>query len=158
MRAPLVQKPMEAKDLMFLLAEMEPGLENRARHARTVTARLDTGSSYAFYCEHGRLVGCIGVTVYWPRMAEAWLLFSHHGYDHLVDIAHAAPAILEGMRHEHNLRRIQADVVATNERAISFVKHFGFKAEGLMKKYDVLGQDNIRFARIWEDDDGESSR
>jgi RimJ/RimL family protein N-acetyltransferase len=88
-------------------------------------------------------------------MGEAWLLLGKHGYRHLVDLAHLTPLFLDRFRREHHLHRIQADVVATNEKAKSFVIHFGFKAEGLMRKYDVLGQDNIRFARIWEDDDGE---
>ena len=146
---------MREEHLLELLSEMEPGMEERARHRRTAAARVATGSSYAFFCRHGRLIACSGVTVYWPGMAEAWLLFGRHAFGHLVDIAYEAPLFLEELRREHGLRRIQADVVATNEKALSFARHYGFEPEGLMRKYDVLGRDNIRLSRIWEDEYGE---
>lgn len=109
------------------------------------------GPAYTLYCAHGEVAACAGVTIYWEGMGEVWLELTEHARaNHRVDLVVWTRRLLDLFAKEHKLRRMQCDVLASSQERLHFVQHFGFKIEGLMRKYDVLGRDYYRLARIEE--------
>jgi RimJ/RimL family protein N-acetyltransferase len=87
-------------------------------------------------------------------MAEAWLATSSLWRSYVMEAVIWTRDVLEWLQTEFHLRRLQADVQTANKIACRFVEHFGFVAEGVMRAYDVLGQDTTRYARIREEING----
>ena len=143
----ILMRPMLYRDILMLLSETEPGQEER--HLRTAKTRLKHGPAYAFL-DGETIFACAGVTIYWPGMGEVWLVTSQAWPRYLREIVVWTRKVLDQLQDENNLTRIQADVVSDNAAACRFVEHFGFVAEGILRKYDVLGRDCIRYARIKE--------
>ncbi len=141
----ILMRPMLYRDILMLLRETEPGQEER--HLRTAKTRLKHGPAYAFL-DGETVIACGGVTIYWPGMGEVWLVTSRIWTRYLREIVVWTRKLLDQLQEENNLTRIQADVVSDNAGACRFAEHFGFVAEGLMRCYDVLGRDCIRYARI----------
>ena len=141
---------LEQEHLFSLLREVRPD-EDEATHRRMALTKCRLGPGFAFTCDHGRLIACGGVTVYWEGMGEVWLVISDHAkVEHKLELVMWTKWGLDQIQAECKLRRLQADVLASDAGAISFVKHFGFKLEGLMRSYDALGRDAFRYARIRE--------
>jgi len=139
------------EDLTSILGEIEPGQEKR--HIKTAEARNKYGPAFTFlYC--GKTIACAGVTIYWKGMGEVWLATSVNWKDFKKEAVIWARDVLDYLQDNWMLRRIQADVDAENETAQRFIEHYGFVKEGLMRKYDSLGRDMLRYARIREDWNG----
>jgi hypothetical protein len=141
-------RPFRAEDLVALLGVIEPGQVER--HRKTAATREGWGPAYTFFCHHGELLACAGVSIHWEGLGEVWMVMSPHAGRHLLEVVVWAGRMLDKMQEDLRLRRLQADVVADDEKANSFVRHYGFVAEGLMRRYDVLGRDTVRYARIRE--------
>jgi hypothetical protein len=137
-----------AEDLIGILDLVDPGEE--CRHQRTAQARVGNGPGLSFFCSHGVLIACCGMTIYWEGLGEVWLVLSPHARKHYPELAHLTGLVLDAFQYGYRVKRLQADVLASDVCAINFVRHYGFEAEGLMKCYDVKGRDMIRFARIRE--------
>jgi RimJ/RimL family protein N-acetyltransferase len=138
--------------LTSILAEIEPGQE--ARHIKTAEARFRYGPAFTFIYK-GEIIACCGVTIYWEGMGEVWLATSSRWGKLAKSAVIWTRDILDYLQDNWKLRRIQADVDAENETACRFIEHYGFVREGLMRKYDSLGRDMVRYARIREEWNGE---
>lgn len=107
------------------------------------------GPAFTFW-DQGKVVACAGATIFWKGCAEVWLTpgpeMKKYGYSLVIQTRR----VLDMFQRAYGLRRLQADVVADNEVNRRFIEHYGFKAEGLMRKYDALGRDCIRYSRIME--------
>jgi len=116
---------------------------------RIAQTRLQYGPAYTFF--HGdKVLACAGVTIYWEGMGEVWLCTSKYWEDYKKEAVIWTRWVLDFLQDENKLRRIQADVVADNAEANRYIRHFGFHLEALMRNYDVLGRDCIRYSRIRE--------
>jgi RimJ/RimL family protein N-acetyltransferase len=136
------------EDMLAIYKEKEPD-GNPADWIKTAETRAEFGPAYTFF--HGEtILACAGVTIYWEGVGEVWLCTSKNWKDYAYSAVIWTRKILDRLQDENKLWRIQADVVAEKTAARRFVEHFGFKAEGLMRRYDVLGRDCIRYARIRE--------
>jgi RimJ/RimL family protein N-acetyltransferase len=138
------------EDMIKILSETEPETtsEIRARHIETAETRFN-GPAYSFFHDE-ELICCAGVTIYWEGCGEIWLATALCWPKYKYTATIWTGMVLNRLQKDNKLRRIQADVVADNETNKRFVEHFGFEAEGLMRKYDVLGRDVIRYARVIE--------
>jgi len=128
------------KEHAMVMDAIEPGgdlsiFAFRERHPATTAVNED-----------GKPIVCFGVTPYWEGMVEVWAVFDEDAKKEVRDIVKYTHAFFDDL--SQRFRRIQADVVDGNETAIRFVEHFGFKREGVMRKYSPLGEDVIRYARV----------
>lgn len=144
----LMIRAFREEDLTLILDEIEPGEERR--HLKTAQARFRYGPAFTFLYD-GAIIACAGVTIYWEGMGEVWLATSRIWPQFTKAAVIWTRDVLDFMQREWKLVRIQADVDAENETACRFIEHYGFIREGLMRKYDSLGRDMIRYARIREE-------
>lgn len=141
-------RPYEIEDMVSILKETEPEDEpgQRERHIRTAETRK-FGPSFSYFCGE-ELVCCAGITIYWPGCGEAWLAPAKCFLNYKKEAIIWTRTVLDDLQNGCKLRRVQADVVASDPVARRYLEHYGFVAEGLMRKYDVLGRDCIRYARV----------
>lgn len=144
----LMVRAMKPEDITSILDEIEPGEERR--HLKTAEARFRYGPAFSFLFD-GQLIACAGVTIYWEGMGEVWLATSVRWSGFSKAAVIWTRDILDYLQDNWRLRRLQADVDASNLVACRFIEHYGFVREGLMRKYDSLGRDMVRYARIREE-------
>jgi RimJ/RimL family protein N-acetyltransferase len=144
----LMIRAFREEDLTLILDEIEPGGEHR--HLKTAQARNRYGPAFTFLYA-GAIIACAGVTIYWEGMGEVWLATSKIWPEFSKAAVIWTRDVLDFLQDNYHLHRLQADVDAGNETACRFIEHYGFQAEGLMRKYDSLGRDMIRYARIREE-------
>ncbi len=103
----------------------------------------------------GKLVGCGGVVILWPGVAEAWCLFSKevekYEFSAKIQFARTIKSKLNEWVVEHKLVRIQAPMRADFLDGIRMAEWLGFKCEGRLRRYHEDGCDALMFARITED-------
>lgn len=97
------------------------------------------------------LVGCGGLIIFWPGVAEAWLMLSKK-CNFMSNIERAKVVLLirkkmEELIKEHKLWRIGAIIRPDFPQAIRLATVLGFKREGLLKKYAPDGTDRLIFGR-----------
>lgn len=141
-------RQFRGEDLTSILDEIEPGQESL--HLKTAEARFRYGPSFTFLYR-GEIIACAGVTIYWEGMGEIWLATSKRWKGLAKEAVIWARDAIDFLQDNWKLRRLQADVDAENETACRFIEHYGFIAEGRMRKYDSLGRDMIRYARVREE-------
>lgn len=144
----LMIRAFREEDLTRILDEIDPGEEDR--HLKTAKTRFRYGPAFTFLYE-GAIIACAGVTIYWEGMGEVWLATSKIWPRFSKAAVVWTRDVLDFIQTNYNLRRIQADVAAGDQMACRFIEHYGFVREGLMRKYDMLGRDTIRYARVRED-------
>lgn len=115
---------------------------------RLASANEDNGPSITFLADD-KVIGCAGLTICWPGMAEAWCLFIEHISKYPM-IARVAKRQLRAWADEYNLVRIQAPLRADFVDGIVFALWLGFKQEGRLRKYQPDGTDGIMHSVIFE--------
>jgi RimJ/RimL family protein N-acetyltransferase len=135
---------MTLQDILSVLRETSSDEE---RNLATAHTRLGNGPALTFSHE-GHVIACSGATIYWPGVAEVWLVPSRCWRLYAKEAVILTRSALRIFQEKFSLRRLQADVVASDATARRFVKHYGFVKEGLMRAYDVLGRDCVRYARV----------
>jgi hypothetical protein len=103
--------------------------------------------AYTGVCE-GEVVCCAGVTLLWQGVGEAWLFVSE-GARAYIGLPGAVRELLDTVRRNLQLHRIQATVRVDNPRAHRMDTWLGFKEEGIMRKYTPDKTDCYRMARVW---------
>jgi hypothetical protein len=136
------------EDMTKILSEDEPETDHKIWewHCEIAETRKH-GPALSFFHDE-ELVCCAGVTIYWKGCGEVWLAKAKCWKEYKKEIVIWTGWILDQLQKQNKLVRLQADVVASDETANRYIKHYGFKAEGRMLKYDILGRDCIRYARI----------
>ena len=105
----------------------------------------------------GRVIGCGGLFLLWPGVAEAWATYVKD-----VGSLNIYPRIIKDLIHEwmaeHNLTRVQAPLRADWEVGIKYAQWLGFRPDGWpdvpegvrMEKYHHDGTDAIMHSIIRE--------
>jgi hypothetical protein len=105
------------------------------------------GPGRTLEADDGTVLACAGITLIWPGLGEAWLLVKPDvARRYPVALYKAIVAGLHEMAATHHLRRVQAVVIAGYLEGERLAAHLGFTEEGLMRRYDVLGRDCVRYA------------
>jgi len=98
------------------------------------------------------LVGCGGFIVFWPGVAEAWLMLPRNSQDksfwEKADAVMLLYQKLEQVIKKNDLRRVGAMVKTDFPKAIELVEALGFKREGLLRKYAPDGTDRYIYGKI----------
>ena len=140
--------PYQAADYLSIeLSEYEK--EYRADQPVAVWAQghFLAGPAFTARAPDGDIVFMIGVHRIWPGVGEFWCV--------------AAPGISQ---HPHVLVtgrelflrlsaghvRVQATVNHKHEEGVRLVEHFGFRPEGLMRRYGPNGNDFIMYSIVRE--------
>ena len=101
----------------------------------------------------GKPVGCGGLAIKWPGVAEAWCLFAKSTAQLplkvRIDFALIVKALLMRWMDEYKLVRVQAPMRSDFPLGEKFVKTLGFVQESnLMAKYHPDGTSAVLFALV----------
>jgi hypothetical protein len=91
---------------------------------------------------------CGGVIKYWEGCYEGWVIASQYINHHPYETAKAIKQYTELLIKKHDIHRLQTAVLHNFEEGHRFAKFLGMKPEGLMRKYDYMEQDYMRYARV----------
>jgi hypothetical protein len=98
-------------------------------------------------------LGCAGIGLLWPGVAEAWMLLTPE-IDGLTTHERGIVGlrIARGIRRtvkEYRLHRLQTAVLRGDDRARGFIKWLGFEYEGDMVCYGPDGSTYMRYSKLW---------
>ena len=101
----------------------------------------------------GKILGCAGLEICWPGMAEVWALFASDISKYHI-IPKMAKQQLESWIKEYDLKRVQAPLRTDFPAGIRFAEFLGFKPDGwpevpkgvLMKNYHPDGTSAIMYS------------
>lgn len=143
-------RTMEAEDMMFVLhnGAREINLDAYGNMWELARQRAEYESIAGFVDDE--CVGVGGIEPLWEGVGEAWLMLSTNValYPQRTYLV-----IREGLQRlidEGGYIRIQSWVRADFAKAQSLMKHLGFEAEGVAKKYNPDGSDSILYSLIRE--------
>jgi hypothetical protein len=96
-------------------------------------------------------VAICGMTMYWPSVAGAFMAFSE-SVDSDPEVARKVFWGIKGFVKQifrwYKLHRMEAATPSFCESRLRWMKLLGFKAEGVMQKYDAQGRDYTLFAKV----------
>jgi len=96
----------------------------------------------------GRPIICGGVIEMWKGCYEGWVITSEHANRHPFSIAKLIKNYVDELIIKNKMHRLQTAVLLGYLQGYRFAEFLGMKEEGLMKKYDYMQQDYIRYARV----------
>ncbi len=130
--APVVKDMKMSKDDFTALAHMH------ANHPATTA--LD---------DNGKVIACFGITPMWRGVVFIWsALGPDTAEKYGMTLYRGTVSFINELLKRYH--RIQCEVISTNKTSVRFIKRFGFKREGCMKKYTPDGQDCYLYARVSE--------
>jgi hypothetical protein len=94
--------------------------------------------------DNQRVLACWGLLPLWRGLSEAWLLVSDDIGKSSLILTRALNDVLDVATEN----RIQTSVLENFDKGHKFAQLLGFEPEGLMRAYDVLGRNHVRYARI----------
>jgi len=94
----------------------------------------------------GKILAAAGVMNLWPGVGEGWAILTPHANG--LSVVRKFREMFDLILLANNYHRIQASVRADFKAGVRFAEFLGFKAEGVMRKFDVDKTDYIRMARI----------
>lgn len=96
------------------------------------------------------IIACGGAIVFWPGVAQVWLIVSPVAQNHRIAFVRAVRIKFRELVKVHGINRLQAIVNADFAEGKTFVKMFGFRCEGYMHGYLPDGGDAMLFAWVGE--------
>jgi hypothetical protein len=105
------------------------------------------GPSYTYF--HGeKPVMCIGLALYWPGTAEAWMVLDQEIRQYPYDAFRKVKDALEYFTRRLRLHRVQAMSSEDWGAGRHFVEKLGFKTEGVMRRAGPAGENVVMYARV----------
>lgn len=104
-----------------------------------------SGEGFSFFWK-GELLGCAGVHDYTPGIGEAWAMYP-------ADIGsyHIDPQIARNRMNEiiekRGYRRVRATCRRDFPAGMSYLRYLGFVVEGIMRNYEIDGQDAFLYGK-----------
>jgi hypothetical protein len=97
-----------------------------------------------------KIVGCAGIMLLWPGVAEAWMLVDHYMDRYPVELHKTMKTALTIMSDKLKLHRLQA-MVSDDSPAIwkKWMSRLGFCSEGVCAQFGPNREDFERFAKVW---------
>lgn len=90
------------------------------------------------------VIACAGIIQMWPGRAQVWSLLSDKLPLYARDIHRAVKNYLLAYR----VRRLECIVDPRHEAAVRWAEHLGFVKEGVMRAYDMQGNDQAMYVRL----------
>ena len=79
---------------------------------------------------------------------EGWVIASHHINKYPIETARTIKKYTNYLIEKNKIHRLQTAVLHSFDDGHRFAKFLGMEPEGLMKKYDYMEQDYMRYARV----------
>jgi hypothetical protein len=109
--------------------------------------RLYASHGPAYTIRHGgRIAAVLGVLIAWEGHGDCWAVLTPLGFQHGAMVHRATIRYLRRIIRDHELRRLQADVVADHEAGRRWMEHLGFHLEGLMPHFGPHDETFARYA------------
>jgi len=140
-------RPMQGSDLEFVMADP---FQDSAKAYPVLSPDSMVRDSITCVFE-GEIVAVAGIIVYWPGVAEVWMMLTKKARKKGIFGLIAFNAIAKKINDwivDHKLRRVQAQVRSDFPKALKMIKTLGFKYEGTKKQFSPDGADMQMFARI----------
>jgi hypothetical protein len=144
-------RPYTAQDAIEILGQRprQPGVQ-LDEQTRAWAAMKETRGPAITGIVDGRIIGCGGLEILWPGVAEGWCLFVGNVDDFRLPVAKAVKRTLHQWIKDHHLVRVQAPLRADFKSGILFATWLGLKYEGTLRKYLPDGSDAMMYALIGE--------
>ena len=97
---------------------------------------------------NGRPVVCGGVIKLWEGCFEGWVIASRSIQIYSFDICKTIRRYTDNLFFKNNMHRLQTAVIKDFSEGYRFAQFLGMQQEGIMKKYDYMKKDYMRFARV----------
>ena len=97
---------------------------------------------------NGKPVVCGGVIKLWDGCFEGWVIASKSIQLHSFDVCKTIRRYTDKLYKKNKMHRLQTAVQKDFIEGYRFAQFLGMKQEGIMKKYDYLKQDYMRYARV----------
>ena len=92
------------------------------------------------------VLGCAGVILPWPGMGLAWMVLGEKVGNHGIWMTKMVRRFLDDVIRCHSLHRLEAVVLADNERNQRWIERLGFTREnGCARAYTQDQRDAIRY-------------
>lgn len=147
-------KAEHAIEIIRQQAKQPGGLEAMELVQQWAKAKESKGPALSGFVE-GSLVGCGGLEICWPGVAEGWCLFAKdiNKYDFTTRLGFARTIKLKLNEWVvvNKLVRVQAPMRVDFLEGIRMVEWLGFECEGRLRKFHPDRCDAFMFGRITED-------
>ena len=140
--------PFEIEHVEYLLANP---LNDSAYFPREFGAEAAAFAKNGFAfsgIENGHLIGSAGLVMFWPGVAEAWLLASEKIEVNKTKSARAVLRELKRLISENNLHRVQAITRSDKPELAKWTAFLRMRHEGRMQKFGSDQQDYERWAWV----------
>lgn len=111
----------------------------------------DRYQAWALIKEDGNPVALGGFSFPWPKVSDAFMMFSHevdHNPELAMSIFWRIKKIVKMAFDQYDLHRIEATTPSVRLDRARWLKNIGFTQEGYLKKYGPDGQDYIMFGMV----------
>lgn len=99
----------------------------------------------------GRVLAMIGVLIYWPGCAEAWMMVDQIGIQNRrFALTRGARRFFDKIGQAFDLRRVQIMVSVAHNEAVAWAQLLDFEFEATLKRYGPDGSDYLVFARFYD--------
>jgi len=115
---------------------------------KTVKAYAEQGMAFTIIHDD-KVIAICGAVLQWPGVAEAWFLTTHHVDNCKFYFYREVRKLLEYVRKNMGLHRIQCAVESDYFKSMKWLKSMNFKSEGLMAAYGPDKKDHYRYSLIW---------
>ena len=94
------------------------------------------------------IVLCLGADTLWTGVGEIWALFSVFYRDNRFSLHRDVLYLIEQFLTVHKFHRLHAAIPGNDYMALRFALSMGFEMEGVLRKFDIMGQDHIMVSRV----------
>lgn len=136
--------PLEAAHYVEAVGGHAP----RGMDAQSIGERYARSGTAVAGFKDGRLLGVAGLIIPWPGLAEGWLVLTDFGRAHGVVCQRLILRHMARLLEEHQIRRLQADVVRRFALGRRWAIALGLRKEATMRAYGLDGEDYTRYVLI----------
>lgn len=125
--------------------------DSSQREPWTLAIEKQTGGPAVTALDGDMILGCAGLLLPWPGIAIAWMVLSEQIGEHGVWMTKMVKRFLDDMIRCYALHRIEAVVLADNERNRRWIERLGFTREnGCARAYTQDRRNAIRYEWVRE--------
>lgn len=147
MTTQVVRFKMEHLDQIHLRERESSGIAKIPHYRKLCEVYEKYGGTYTLLSPEG--VVCIeGVAPIWPGVAGAWSLTSDLIFKYPKAYYKATKQFMAAIVTDWKIHRLQATTCADDAVACNWLRHLGFKQEGVLKSYGPDRADHIMFSKV----------
>lgn len=125
---------------------LREGQDNDRATAERVKAQAGLGPCWTLENSVGEVVASGGIVTFDGKVGEMWLVCGVLVDNHKKSVVKAVRSFIT--LQAAGFHRLHFAVMEKNSRSLRFAQVLGFHEEGVMEKFDTMGNDYIMMARI----------